>query len=188
MTFFRAKLTLEELERHEDTYGNTRVRGIEIAEVNVTGDSPADAMEQIYDHAETLYGWHRTKADDAATLDKKLFGPDATPLGPLRHIRVEPAAEAAQDGKPETKPVCGVTDPYSGIVCTKHPDHMQWTDEVHDHVHPFKPMPASSVGSCAVCSRPQSHSNHDGTEPPAEPGQEGAENEDSPEFVEQVPA
>ncbi|HZM83797.1 MAG TPA: hypothetical protein VFC19_49395 [Candidatus Limnocylindrales bacterium] len=59
-TFYRAKLTLEEVEPWLD--GNyRREHTATSAEIVVTGDTPADAMYQIYDHARTIHQWRDAK-------------------------------------------------------------------------------------------------------------------------------
>lgn len=69
--FYRAKLTLEHVEPHTDSNGYTRERATEIASVNVTGDTPGDAMVQIHDHAGTLHDWH----DQPAPIVDEAFPP-----------------------------------------------------------------------------------------------------------------
>lgn len=62
-TFYRATLILERVEPDEhDDLGERRT---EIGAHTVTGDTAADAMVQMCSHADSLYGWHQQRADEA---------------------------------------------------------------------------------------------------------------------------
>lgn len=116
--FYRAKLSLEELERHTDSNGYPQVRGMEIARLDLTGDTPADALIQLCTHADSLCDWHSSQADDGGTSGHTVTV-DVGPLHDLfKRIRArrrteedERAAEANQDGADdEGEPRCLLRD------------------------------------------------------------------------------
>lgn len=180
--FYRAKLTLEELERHTDSNGYPQVRGMEIAEINVTGDTPADTMVQLCAHADSLCDWHQDQADDRpspepvtclhmdadhplakafAGVGKALFGPDARPVGPLQHIRVgakdapgERAAEANQDGAKTKCSMAECPNPQAAwVVCGEH--MLDIGRDICAEENPAQPG--------EICWKPSSHGAVEGT-------------------------
>lgn len=130
--FYRATLTLERVEPYINKCDNTDEHAIEIAGIIVTGDTPADAMHQITEHAEKLYDWHDDRTD-RALLDEAgdFFNTVNDALAEAQ------AAEAAQD---KQFVACKAPDP-------SHPNHFCKRPIGHepdcDYV-PVEDLPASA--------------------------------------------
>lgn len=109
--FYRAKLSLEEVEPYTDCNGYRREHTADLAELTVTGDTPGDAMTQIHDHAGTLYEWHDQPAPavDEAFPALVLGDLPARIRSAFEGVRAEfspagRAAEANQDSDGELEP------------------------------------------------------------------------------------
>lgn len=109
---YRALIHLEKVAPYTDEDGLDRERTTELASICVTGDSPADAMHQITEHAEALYGWHdrpEPTLDEAADFINAVLAGEAglaeaqkaidKVVGMAAKQPAEPATETAQ-GKP----------------------------------------------------------------------------------------
>lgn len=100
--FFRATLRLERVEPYADG-DDVLERTAEMAYINVTGDTPADAMYQVTSHADALHEWHDEPApapvlDEAFRMNTALSDIARAFIAPGvkgREKRAEPAAEAA---------------------------------------------------------------------------------------------
>lgn len=58
MSFYRAKLTLEEFEPYIDGNGHRREHTNSVAEVVVTGSTASEAVDQMRNHVGELQTWH----------------------------------------------------------------------------------------------------------------------------------
>lgn len=168
--FYRATLRLERVEPYTD--GNyPRERTAELAAHTTTGDTPADAMHQLCDHADSLRNWHIELADNEPDADRAEVvnlpadHPLAQALSNLGKKLFGPAAPA------ETNP--GSQDDTGEPQMPANP---------FDHCHAF-------VG-VGWCHRRKGHDGECSTSSKAdethtaefEPGQEGAEAENDPAF------
>jgi hypothetical protein len=166
--FYRATLTLERVEPTTTQYGNPSENGTEIAQIAVTGDTPADAMYQIHNHAETLHQWHdepQPIIDEAFNLPADhplakafadmIIGTPANfkPQGFLHPPAAEqPAEPATDDSAPDVRcTICGrIALCFDG----------DWVHESGPAADRHEAAPPETDGTCTYCGEPADPDHH----------------------------